>query len=116
MLLRLVGVGTDCTTGIVPAQSSWMTIGLTLAALGASSVCNVVIQLALAVAHNQVLTANLGLLDVACECHDNRGICLMFASVIRCKPSWGLPLDQLGVVGGDAPRNLSQREMSRHSM
>jgi hypothetical protein len=102
MLLSLMEVCTDCTARIVPAQGSWMTVGLTLTTLGAPPVCNVVVQLALAVADNQVLTANLGFLDVACERHDNRRICLMFSSVSWCKPPWGLTLNQLGIVGGDA--------------
>jgi hypothetical protein len=78
-----------------------MTVGLTFPALGASPVCNIVIQFTLTVANDKVLTANLRLLDVACECHDNRGICLVLSSVGRCEPSWGLTLDQLGVIGRD---------------
>jgi hypothetical protein len=93
MLLGLMGVCTDSTAGAVSAQGSWMTIGLTFAALGTPSVRNVVIQLTLAVADYQVLTANLGLLDVACERHDNRRICLIFPSVGWCKPPRGLTLD-----------------------
>jgi len=70
-----------------------VTVGLTLAALGASSVLNVVIQFALTVANDEVLTANLALLDVACECHNNRGVCLVLPSVSWHEPSWGLALD-----------------------
>ena len=102
MLFGLMGVSTDCTAGVVPAQGSGMTVGLTLAALGAPPVRNVVVQLALPVADNQVLTANLGLLDVACERHNNRGVCLVLLSLSRCKPSRGLALDQLRVIGRDA--------------
>ena len=79
-----------------------MTVGLTVTALGAPSICDIVVQFALAVADNQVLAANLGLLDVARERHHNRGICLMFPSVSQREPPRGLTLDQLGVVGGDA--------------
>ena len=79
-----------------------MTVGLTLAALSASSVCDGVIQFALTVANDEVLTANLSLLDVACKCHDNRGVYLVLSSVSRHEPSWGLALGQLGVVGRDA--------------
>ena len=102
MLPGRIGFCTDRTAGVVPAQASQMTVGLALAALGTSPVHNVVIQLALAVADNQVLAANLGLLHVACERHHNRGICLIFPSVSWRKPPRGLTLDQLGVVGGDA--------------
>ena len=79
-----------------------MTVGLTLAALGASPIRNVVIQFALTVANDEVLTANLSLLDVAYERHDNRGVRLVFSSVRRREPSWGLALDQLWVIGRDA--------------
>jgi hypothetical protein len=79
-----------------------VTVGLTLATLGASPVRNVVIQLALTVANDEVLTANLSLLDVARERHDNCGVCLVLSSVSRREPSRSLALDQLGVIGRDA--------------
>ena len=79
-----------------------MTVGLTLAALGGFPIRNVVVQFALTVANDDVLTANLGLLDVVCKCHDNRGVHFVFLSVCRCEPSRGLALCQLGVIGRDA--------------
>jgi hypothetical protein len=78
-----------------------MTVDLTFTALGASPVCNVVIQFTLTVANDEMLMANLGLLDVACECHDNRGVCIVLLSVDWHKPLWRLTLDQLGVIGKD---------------
>jgi hypothetical protein len=78
-----------------------MTIGLTFTALGTPPVRNVVIQFTLTIANDEVLTANLSLLDVACERHDNRGVCLVLSSVGRCEPSWSLTLNQLGVIGRD---------------
>ena len=78
-----------------------MTVGLTFMALGASSVRDVVIQFALTVANNEVLTPDLSLLDVAGERHDNCRVCLVLSSVGRREPSRGLALDQLGVIGRD---------------
>jgi hypothetical protein len=79
-----------------------VTEGLTLATLGASSIRNVIIQLTLTVADDEVLSANLSLLDVAGESHDNRGVYLVLSSVSRREPSRSLALDQLGVIGRDA--------------
>ena len=75
-----------------------MTIGFSLAALGGFPIHNVVVQFALTVANDEVLAANLSLLDVACECHDNRGVRFVFSSIGRCERSWGLALCQLGVI------------------
>jgi len=44
---------------------------------------NVVVQFALTVANDEVLTAKLGHLDVACECHDICGVCFVFLSVCQ---------------------------------
>jgi hypothetical protein len=101
VLLGLVGFCTDCTARVVSAQCHWVTVSLALTVLGASSVRNVVIQLALTVANDEVLTANLSLLDVAYERHDNRGVCLVFSSISRYEPSRGLALYQLWVIGRD---------------
>jgi hypothetical protein len=101
VLLRFVGVGADRTARVVPAQCSWVAIALTLTALCAPSVRNVIIQFALAIANDEVLTTNLSLLDVACECHHNGRVYLVLSSVGRCEPSWGLALDQLRVIGRD---------------
>jgi len=83
-----------------------VSVALALAALGASSVCNVIIQFALMVTHDEVLAANIGFLNVACQRHNNCGMCLLLLSVSRSEPSWGLPLDELGVVGGETLRDF----------
>ena len=74
---------------------------MTFAALGVPPIRNIVIQFTLAVANDKVLMANLSLLDVACERHNNCGIRLVLPSVCRREPSWGLTLDQLWVFAGD---------------
>ena len=75
-----------------------MTVGLTLAALGGFPIRNIVVQFALSVANDEVLAANLSLLDVSCECHDNRGVRFVFSSVCLYEPSRGLAFRQLGVL------------------
>ena len=100
VLFRLMGLCTDRAAGVIPAQGSRMSVALALAALGASSVRNVIIQFALAVADDEVLAANIGFRDVACQCHNNCGVCLLLSSVSRGEPPRGLPLDELGVIGG----------------
>jgi hypothetical protein len=57
-----------------------MSIGLAVVVLDAPSGCDVVIQLAFAVADNQVLTANATLLDISCEGHHYSGVRFAFAS------------------------------------
>jgi len=52
VLLVLVGVCTDCTVGIVPAQNRWVAVGLALAVLGVPSVRNIIIQFVLSVTDN----------------------------------------------------------------
>jgi len=74
MLPGLVWACANRTVGVVLAQCSRMTKRLTLATLCASPICNIVVQLALAIADNQVLTPNLSFLDIASECHHNSGI------------------------------------------
>jgi len=101
VLLGLVGVCTDHTAGIVPAQSCWVAVGLALEVLSVSSVRNIIIQLALTVTDNEVLIANADFLDIACQHHNHCGVCLMLSSLSWGKPSGGLPLDELQVVGGE---------------
>jgi hypothetical protein len=101
VLLGFVGVCADRTARVVPTQSSWVAVALALATLCAPSVRNVIIQFTLTVANDEVLTANLSLLDVAGERHDNRRVDLVLSSIGRREPSWGLALDQLGVIGRD---------------
>ena len=102
MFSGFVGTCADSTAGVIPAEGSRVPIGLTLAALGASSVCNIVVHLTFAVAYDKILTTDSILLDVTSECHNNCGTCLVLAPFRRSKPSWGLPLNQLGVVCSDA--------------
>jgi hypothetical protein len=79
-----------------------VTVSLALPALGTSPVRDVVIQFALTVANDEVLTANLSLLDVAYERHNNCRVCLGSSSVSWYEPSRGLALYQLWVIGRDA--------------
>jgi hypothetical protein len=83
-----------------------MSIGLAVVALGASSVWDVVIQLAFAVADNQVLAANASLLDISCEGHHYSGVGFAFASIGGSQPTWRLALHKLRVVGGNTVRNF----------
>jgi len=106
MLLSLVGVCADRTARVVPAQSRWVAVDLALAALGAPSIRNVIIQFALMVTDNEVLTANAGFLDVACQRHDQSGVCLLLSSLSWGEPPGGLPLDKLRVVGGKTLRDF----------
>jgi hypothetical protein len=76
-------------------------VGFALAALCAPSVRNVIIQFALTITDNEVLTADAGFLDVACQRHNHCGVCLVLASLSWSEPPGGLPLDELRVVGGE---------------
>ena len=83
-----------------------MSISLAVVALGAPSVWDVVIQLAFAVADNEVLTANASLLDISCEGHHYSGVRFTFASFGGSQPAWRLALHELRVVGGNTVRNF----------
>jgi hypothetical protein len=102
MLFGLVEICTNSATGVTSAKSSRVTIDLAIPALRASSVCNIVIQLAPTVANNEVLSANIGLLHIACKCNHNCRVCFVLSSVSWGEPLWGLPLDQLWVVRREA--------------
>jgi len=73
VIFGLVGFRADGAAGGVPAQGCWLPIALAVAALGASPVRDVVIELAFAVADCEVVSSNVGYLDTAGEGHDNRG-------------------------------------------
>jgi len=92
----------DVTAGVISAESSGVTVGLTVMALGAPSVCDVVIQLVFALADNKVLTTNIGLLDIDRKSYNNGGVCFMLPLVGRGEPPRCLPLNQLGVVSCEA--------------
>jgi len=72
--------------------------------------------LAFAVADGEVVSFNVGLLGAAAEGQDYRRGCFLFALVCRGEPAWRLALNQLGVVGGDAVRDVGQWEMGRDSV
>jgi len=73
VVFGLVGFRADGAVGGVPAQGSRVSIALAVAALGASPVRDVVVELAFAVAHREVVSSDVGYLDTAGEGHDNRG-------------------------------------------
>ena len=106
VLFGFVGLYADCTARVVPAQSRRVAVGLALVALGVPSIRNVIIQFTLTVTDNEVLTADAGSLDVACQCHNHRGVCLMLSSLSRGKPPGGLPLDELPVVCSETLRDF----------
>jgi hypothetical protein len=106
VLSSFVGFSTNCTAGVVLAECSRMTVCLAVSALGTPSVCDVVVQLAFAVAYNKILATNGSFLDVACECHNDCGVCFGHPSVGRSQPPWGLTLNQLGIVSSDTVRDF----------
>jgi len=101
MLFGFVGVCADRTAGGVSAQSSGVSVGLAVVTLGAPTVCDMVFQLTLAVADDEVLAANACLFDIPCKCHDNCRVRFVFSSTGRSKLPWRLALDELGVVSGN---------------
>ena len=52
MLASVVGASTDSTAGVVLTEGSRVSKGLAVVALGAPSVCDVVVQLTFTVADN----------------------------------------------------------------
>ena len=101
MFFSFVGVCADRTAGGVLVQSSGVSVGLAVVTLGASTVCDIVLQLTLAVADDEVLVANACLFDILCKCHDNCRVRFVFSLTGRSKPPWRLALDELGVVSGN---------------
>ena len=112
MIVGVVGASTNGTAGVVLAEGSRVSIGLGVVALGAPSVCDVVIQLAFSVADNEILTPNASLFDVTRKCHHNCRIGLVFAPFSSSQPPWCLALDQLWVVSSNTVRNFRHGEMS----
>ena len=102
MLSSRVGTGANGTAGMVSTQRSRMSICLAVVALGTLSVGNVIVQLALPIAHDEVLMADCVLLDIFCQHHYNRRGCFMLATFRGCQPAWRLPLYELQIVGSDA--------------
>jgi hypothetical protein len=72
MLSGIVGTGADGTAGVVPTKRSRISIGLAVVVLGTSSIWDVVVQLALLVAHDKVLASDCILFDITGQCHNNR--------------------------------------------
>jgi hypothetical protein len=116
MFASVVWAGTNGTAGVVPTKGRGMSVVLTVVALSAPSVWDVVIQLAFPVAYDEILTTDRVLLDVTRQCHDNRGVRFMRTAVCRCQPAWGLSLYQLRIVGNDAVRDLRYRKVRWDSM
>jgi hypothetical protein len=108
VLFGLVRVCADSTAGVVSAKRSRMTISPAVSALGAPSVCNIVIQLTFSVADDEVLSANVGLFHIARKRHDNCRVCLVLPTLSWSEPPWSLPLDQLRIISGDALGDFGQ--------
>jgi len=102
VLSSRVGTGANGTAGTVSTQRSRMSICLAVVALGAPSVGNVIVQLALPIAHDEVLTADCVLLDISHQRHYSRRGCFMLVTFRGCQPAWRLPLYELRIVGSDA--------------
>jgi hypothetical protein len=83
-----------------------MTVCLAVSVLGTPSIRDVVVQLAFAIAHNQIPTANGGFVDVARKHHNDCGVCFGYLSIVRSQPPRGLTLYQLGIVSGDTVRDF----------
>jgi len=62
------------------------------------------------------VSSNVSLLGAATEGHDYCRGCFLFALVCRGDPAWSLALDQLGVVGGNAVRDIRQGEVGQDSV
>ena len=62
------------------------------------------------------MSSNVSLLGAAAEGHDYRRGCFLFTSVCLGELAWRLVLDQLGVVGGDAVRDIGQEEVGLGSV
>ena len=54
------------------------------------------------------MSSNVSRLGAAAEGYDDRRGCFLFASVCWAEPASRLALDQLGVVRGDAVRDIGQ--------
>ena len=106
VFLSVVGIGANSTANIIPTEGNRMSIGLANVALGPPSVWDVVVQLAFPIAYDQILTGDRTPLDITCQCHENRRVGFMLATVCRCQPAWCLPLYQLRVIGGDTVGDL----------
>ena len=74
VVFGLMGFHTDGAAGVVPAQSCRVSIALAVAALGASSVRDVVVELAFTVADREIVSSDVGHRDTAGEGPDDRGI------------------------------------------
>jgi len=116
MFAGVVGAGANSTAGVISTKGCGVSIGLAVVALSASSIRDVVVQLAFPIAYDEILAADCILLDIPCQCHDNRRVCFMLAAICRCQPAWGLSLYQLRIVGSDAVRDLGYRKVRWDSM
>ena len=68
-----MGFGADCTAGRVSAQDGGVPVALAVAALGASAIGDVFVELAFTVADGEVVASDVSLLDTASQGHDDRG-------------------------------------------
>jgi hypothetical protein len=102
VVLSCMRFGADSTAGRVLTEGCWVAIALAVAALGATAIGNIVGKLAFPVADGKVMSANISLLGVAGQSHDNSGVCLVLTAVCRGEPPWRLSLHKLRVIGRNA--------------
>jgi hypothetical protein len=108
MLASVVRAGGNGTARVITTKCDGMSIVLAVVTLDASSIWDVVIQLAFPIADNEILATDTGLFDISCKCHHNCGIRFLFVSFGRSQPTWCLTLDELWVVCGNTVRNFGE--------
>jgi len=104
----MVRASTNGTAGVVSTEGGRVSVRLAVVALGAPTVCDIVIQLTFSVTDNEVLMTNASLFDIARKRHHYCRIRLVFTSFSSGQPTWRLALDKLRVVGGNAVRDFGQ--------
>ena len=99
---RFVGASTHCAGWAVLVPSCRVAILLTGAALGAEAEADVFFDPAFPVADDEVVASEVTHPDIASQGHDDSGGLLVEAFLRGSQPAWGLGLDYLGVICGDA--------------
>jgi len=108
VLASVVGASANGTAGAVSAEGSEVSVSLTVVALCAPTVCDIVIQLTFTVADNEILATDASLFDTSPKCHHDCRIRFGFASFGSSQPTWCLTLDELRVVCGITVRNFGE--------
>ena len=104
MLASVAGASANGTARVVPAEGSGVSLSLTVVALCALTVCDIVIQLTFTVADNEILATDASLFDTSRKCHHDCRIRFVFTSLGSSQPTWCLTLDELRVVCGNTVR------------